>query len=248
MVRIAALIFDHNARRRIYNGFCNSGKGTAGGVEVVFFGKATDFAAAADTMHAAVVELRDPVTGQSTSPIIQRIRRRNLWLPIVAYMEHSPQRVRELLLAVRAGVNEVILREYDDIGKMAAVVLHMVEAVRVSNRVIAALSESFPGLPEWVPDFLRCAIRNAHTPAGLHIVEMELGKNRKTISGNLAAIGFPGAGKMMAWSKRLVEARVLDGEKGGGAGEPEEQNFGPALAAFIDQLRAENARRAASSD
>lgn len=237
MIRIAAFIIDHNARRRVHNAFRNSGKGLGvnGGVEISFFDKPFDLAAASDGAHAIIAELRDPMSGQTISPLIQRIRRRHPHLPIIAYMDHSPQRVRDLLLAARAGVNEVILREYDDISRMTETILHMIESVEVSRRVITAFREAFPDVPDWTHEFLRCAIRNANIPSGIYMVELQLGKNRKTISSKLSALGLPSAGKMMTWARRLVEARVADSIRRDQ--ETPVTQFSRTLGGFVQELK-----------
>jgi AraC-like DNA-binding protein len=154
----------------------------------------------------AVVDLRDPA-GESTLPAVRRIREEFPSVPVVLYCAISPWVSRDMLEFARAGVNDLVLRDVDDVKVTLRASLTSA-ADHCSARAIAA--ELDPLVPANIAAMIRFCLENGRRALTVEDVAAALNVHRKTLVGRLNAAGLPTPSAIIAWCRLLVSARLLE--------------------------------------
>lgn len=153
-----------------------------------------------------VVDLRDPV-GESTLPAVRRIREDFPSVPVVLYCAISPSVSRDMLEFARAGVNDLVLRDVDDVKVTLRASLTSA-ADHCSARAVAAELEGL--VPANVAAMIRYCLENGRRALTVEDVAAALNVHRKTLVGRLNAAGLPTPSAIIAWCRLLVSARLLE--------------------------------------
>jgi AraC-like DNA-binding protein len=126
---------------------------------------------------------------------------------ILAYCSVS-MRVAPLLVAAgRAGIDDVLLRGYDDLSDSIRRRLAQDNLTDASRRVLVRIGMR-SGAAWGV--FAHCVRRAATTVLTVEQLAQELGVHRKTLHNRLRAGGLPPAERVIGWSRLLLAATLLE--------------------------------------
>ncbi len=145
--------------------------------------------------------------GISTIPAIAALRQRFPSLPILAYVGLTPQEVRGLVAATRAGVNSAIVEGVDDAVGVLGARLTAAGSGQTSELIMDAVR---PLVPPSVWPFFRCCAIHGVRPIDVTDAAKTLGIDRKTIRNRLVRAGLPPPRSVIAWNRLLHAARLLD--------------------------------------
>ena len=153
-----------------------------------------------------VLDMRD-AHGDSTLPTVRRIREGFPSVPVVLYIAVSPSVSRDMLEFARAGVNDLVLRDVDDV-KVTLRSSLLSAADHCSARTVA--SEIEPLVPANVAPIIRYCLENGRSALTVEDVAGALNVHRKTLVDRLSAAGLPTPSAIIAWCRLLVSARLLE--------------------------------------
>jgi len=128
-------------------------------------------------------------------------------IPIVGYVNFTPQRARDILAAAHAGATEIILGEFDELDLIANKIVDIGIASGVANRVDAAIEGI---VPAHLRDFFLFSVANARYGMSVEGTVARLQKSRKTVSNWLLAAQLPPPARIVGWARVLVAARMLE--------------------------------------
>lgn len=151
-----------------------------------------------------VVDSRD-AHGESTLPIVRRIREGFPSVPVILYLSSALS--REVLQFARAGVTELVLRDTDDMKVMLRSSLTSA-ADHGSARAIAAELE--PLVPPNVAEMIRYCLENGRRALTVEEVASAMKVHRKTLVDRLNAARLPPPSAIIAWCRLLLSARLLE--------------------------------------
>jgi AraC-like DNA-binding protein len=138
---------------------------------------------------------------------LRQFRTRSPRTVILAYCSVS-MRVAPLLVAAgRAGIDDVLLRGYDDLSDSIRRRLAHDNLTDASRRVLARIGSRVG--PAWGV-FAHCVRRAATTVLTVEQLAQELGVHRKTLHNRLRAGGLPSAERVIGWSRLHLVAIVLE--------------------------------------
>jgi DNA-binding NtrC family response regulator len=145
---------------------------------------------AAKNVLAFVVDMRGRVDSSGLNAIDLIAYLHTVWptIPIVGYIDFTPQRARDILAAAHAGATEIILGDFDDLDIIANKIVDIGIASDTDMRVQQALRGIIP--PHLREFFLFC-VANARHAIGVESVVARLGRSRKTFSNWLALAELP---------------------------------------------------------
>ena len=200
-IDIAALVIDRGCRERIRLGLR--------GYASVHFAESREAMLeilARTTVAAAILEPWD-FESVSTEETVHQIRRRFVHLPLLLYMDCSPDAVRRVLALAKAGADNVILRHIDDVGTSLRKALAKATFNRAGDDVVDILS---PYAPSLVRPILAYAIAHADEAVSVQDIATGVGVHRKTVLNRLMAAGFPAPSALVSWCRLIVAARLLE--------------------------------------
>lgn len=153
-----------------------------------------------------VLEMADP-WGVSTLNVVRQIRSGYPSVAVVLYCALTPATSREMLEFAKAGVNELVLKDLDDVrGPLASA---LTEAV--NNRSAMVIFEEIESLvPPNVAPMIRYCLENGRRPLTVEEVASALGVHRKTLVDRLSSAGLPAPSAIISWCRLLVSARMLE--------------------------------------
>jgi len=145
--------------------------------------------------------------GDPAISFIAALHARYVSLPIVVYVDFTPQQAREILWAAHAGAKEIILREFDDLDSVTRRVLSLGKIGDVAARVFSEIAEL---VPEELHDFFESCISHAHEGLTIDGVAAALRVNKKTISVRLRRHRLPPPHRIVGWGRILAASRWLE--------------------------------------
>lgn len=145
--------------------------------------------------------------GRSTVATLAEIRQGFPSLPIMAYCGLTASDAHSLIAMVRAGADDVIVHDFDDVGTAARQVIARAAANRVGGQAFAELS---PFVPATVRPILAYCLESPIVAMSVDDVAHALGIARRTLVNRLAAAGMPGPAALLTWSRLLVAAHLLE--------------------------------------
>jgi AraC-like DNA-binding protein len=151
-----------------------------------------------------LVELRS-ATGETNAPFISALRLRWPRLPILGLARLRSDDVREIPIATRAGMSDLLLLGYDDpwtvLRRFAA------EATDAPTLVLEALTTCAP-TSVW-PIFEYC-LTKADAVTSANELARAFGVARRTLARQLARAGLPGPGTTLVWLRLLLATHLLE--------------------------------------
>ena len=138
---------------------------------------------------------------------LRRFRSSSPRTVILAYCSVS-MRVAPLLVAAgRAGIDDVLLRGYDDLSESIRHRLAQDNLTDASRRILVRIG--MRAGPAWGV-FAHCVRRAATTVLTVEQLAQELGVHRKTLHNWLRAAGLPSPERIIGWSRLLLAATLLE--------------------------------------
>jgi AraC-like DNA-binding protein len=198
---IAALVWDPASRARLFDAL----KGQA---SLRYCDRQSELLSLVENNLAGVVvvDTRDR-EGSSTLNTVRHIREAYPSVPIVLYFAVSPDTSRDLLAFVRAGVNNLVLRDVDDLRHSLRTAMSTA-ADHCSARTI--IEETGPLLPPIVMPMLRFCLENGRRSLSVEEVADALNVHRKTLVARLRGAHLPTPSALISWCRLLIAARLLE--------------------------------------
>ncbi|HJU89725.1 MAG TPA: helix-turn-helix domain-containing protein [Gemmatimonadaceae bacterium] len=198
---IAALVIDREARARVRD--ATRGMGDLRFVSTV---AELEEVLPVERPDAVVLEPVDS-SGMPTAALAERLREGYPSLPIIAYAMLTPGGSQGILSLARAGVHELVIRGFDDLGLAMRAALARAREQAAAAFVMRELESEIP--PAMRPLIRHCLERGAQTQtvAGL---ARTLGVHRKTLVNRSRDAGFPTPSLLIGWCRLLLAARLLE--------------------------------------
>lgn len=155
---------------------------------------------------ALLVEPWD-AAGADVAPVVLSLRHEFPSLPIIAYCPLSAEAMHEVLLLTKAGVDDVLVREYEDPGTLLRGVLASARGRRTASEVLPTVAPHV--MPEVLP-IIACCLEHAGRPTSVADIARELGVHRKTLVNRMSVAGLPTPSAVIAWCRLLLAARLLE--------------------------------------
>ena len=196
-----ALLLDRVARARVVDALRpHSG--------VVFVDTADAVIARVSSAPASLVilECRDR-EGRSTVATVQALREGYPSVPIIAYTAPGRTSSSEILAMARAGVHELVMQGFDDVGAALRTVTDSAMRRCATARVLAALDADLP--PGAVP-FIQYCLEHASRSPTVTGAALHLGVHRKTLVYRLKRTTLPPPSAMIGWCRLFVAAHMLE--------------------------------------
>jgi AraC-like DNA-binding protein len=204
MKMVAVFLSDDTTIRRLTVGFRN--RCAVRPFETV---EAVRHAVAAGNVLALIVDMRRRPDTIDQDPIDVIHRLHTLWpnVPVIGYVNLTPQHARAIMAAARAGANDIILSDFDELDKIANQIVDTGMSINVALRVESAIT----GLvPQHLHEFFLACITNARTSMSVDAMALQLRKSRKTLSSWLTLSQLPQPARIIGWGRVLVAARMLE--------------------------------------
>jgi DNA-binding NarL/FixJ family response regulator len=158
-------------------------------------------------------------------PMIAQLRHEHPHMPILAYVNFSPQHARTIVSAAHAGADDIILRDFDDPRTAARRILTLGIVNEVSVQVMAAVGHL---LPEDLHKFVRFCLANAPRALTVEQTLRQAYNGHDDVSQRLAAANLPKISRMVGWARLLVAARFLEDPSRSAERVAREMQFGTA--------------------
>jgi AraC-like DNA-binding protein len=146
-------------------------------------------------------------SGAPSAPTVRRLRNRFPWLPIAVYCHLEPRSAHQIAALARAGADTIILRGYDDLGRLVRERLAYARSQRTAEVALTALASW--QTPESAPILAYC-LQHAGDALTVQAVAAALAVDRKTLGNRLAAAALPPPRALIAWCRLLCAARWLE--------------------------------------
>ncbi len=159
-----------------------------------------------DLAGVIVVDMRDR-EGASTLATVRHIREAYPSVPVVLYCAISPETSRDVLAFARAGVNDLVLRDVDDLRFTLRTAL-ATATDHCSARFIVEELEAL--VPANVVPMLRYCLENGRRALTVEEVAAALYVHRKTLVDRLGSAHLPTPSALISWCRLLTAARLLE--------------------------------------
>ncbi len=156
--------------------------------------------------NVAVMDMRDR-QGNSTLGLVRGIRESFPSVQVVLYCSLSSATSRDMLEFARSGVNDLVLRDVDDVRTSLRAAL---SAAADQSSAHAILAEIEPLVPPNVFQMIRYCLENGRRALTVEDVAAAMQVHRKTLVDRLSAAGLPTPSSIIAWCRLLVSARLLE--------------------------------------
>jgi AraC-like DNA-binding protein len=198
---VAALVWDSAGRARLQEAL-------RGQAAVRFCDRQEEIIALVDNdlVSVLVLDVRDR-DGLSTLGTVRRIRTGYPSVPVVLYFALGPDTSEDVKNFVRAGVNELVFRDFTD---LRVPLRAAITAAQDHCSAKAILEELEPFVPDGVRPIIRYCLENARRSMTVAQVAANCGVHRKTLVERLTAAGFPAPSAVISWCRILVAARLLE--------------------------------------
>lgn len=155
---------------------------------------------------AALLELHD-ADGASTTPTIRQLRASFPRLPVLAMAPLGGVAGHELVAAVRAGANGLILQGVEDAGVALRDAIDRAEDECTARVVMEAVGTVLPDAARAVVEY---AITQARRPLDVEELAAALGMTRRTLARRLERSGMPSPLAVIGWCRLLAAARAME--------------------------------------
>jgi AraC-like DNA-binding protein len=198
---VAALVWDPASRARLQDAL-------RGQATLRFVERQSELLALVESTLAevVVVDVRDR-EGQSTLPTVRVIRDAYPSVPVVLYCAISPDWSRDVLAFARAGVNDLVLRDVDDLRYSLRTALSTAVDHCSARGIIAELESVVP--PGVLP-IVRFCLENGRRALSVEDVADALAVHRKTLVHRLTGARLPPPSAIIAWCRLVVAARLME--------------------------------------
>jgi AraC-like DNA-binding protein len=163
-------------------------------------------AVAEGEVAATLLELRD-ADGTPTPPTIRQLRTSFPRMPVIAMAPAATAVGHELVAAVQAGANGLILQGIEDAGVALLDAIDHADDECTARLVLAELGLA---LPEPARPVLEYVLAQARRPLSVDEVADALGMTRRTLARRLARTGVPTPLALINWCRLLVAARAME--------------------------------------
>ena len=155
---------------------------------------------------AALLELRD-ADGTPTPPTIRQLRGSFPRMPVIAMAPPGSLSGHELVAAVQAGANGLILQGVEDAGVALLDAIDHADDECTTRVVMAELGPTLPAAARPVVEY---ALSQARGPVTVDEVADALGMTRRTLARRLARTGLPSPLAVIGWCRLLLAARAME--------------------------------------
>jgi AraC-like DNA-binding protein len=146
-------------------------------------------------------------TGEMALEPVRQLRRLFPRLITVAYVQiGTPERVRDIFDAGRAGIDGMILADRDDTPERFSALLEQAEARSVASKLRALFAEIHP----LVRDAALITVTRAHERLTPEILARSLSLGRRALVRRLSDAGFPPPRRLITWGRLIVAAQLLE--------------------------------------
>lgn len=153
-----------------------------------------------------ILECRDR-DGRSTVGAVEAIRTGYPSIPLVAYMCLSQAASSEILAMAHAGIHELIIQGFDDVGVALRAAAESAVRRCASTRVLNALEGD---LPTNVVPFVQFCLERSQVSPTVDEAARYLGVHRKTLVYRLARAKLPPPRAMISWCRLFLAATLLE--------------------------------------
>ncbi|MGQ0537484.1 MAG: helix-turn-helix domain-containing protein [Gemmatimonadaceae bacterium] len=153
-----------------------------------------------------VLDLRDRL-GETTLPLVRELRKVFPSVPVVLYCSLRPENARHILEFARAGVNDLVLCDVDDVRATLRNALARAEDHCTANFVMDQLGRG-PSQP--MLNVIRTCLERGRRALTVGELAGELGVTRKTLSDWTRQAGFPPPKAVISWCRLMMCARLLE--------------------------------------
>lgn len=198
---VAALLWDPLPRQRLL-------AAVAGKASVRFCDSQSDLKAAIESgdCSVGVVDVKDR-NGDVTLNLVRSLRDDFPTVPVLLYLRMSASSSRYLLDFARAGVNDIILHDVDDVRGSIASALDAAAQHCSTHQLVEELR---PLVPQNVLPLLSYCIQNGRASLTVNDVASALNVHRKTLVSRLSGAGLPTPSAVIGWCRLLVCGRALE--------------------------------------
>jgi len=162
-----------------------------------------------DNVMALVVDMRGRAdrSGPLVVDLISQLHATWPSLPVIGYVNFSPQRMRDVLAVARAGVSEIILDDFDDLDRIANKIADLGTSTDATIQIEVAIREF---VPDHLWEFFRFCIQHARHAVDVEGAVLRMRRSRKTLSNWLQLAQLPPPARIIGWMRVLVAARMLE--------------------------------------
>lgn len=144
--------------------------------------------------------------GQAHFDMVRRLKMRAERLTLVAYVNFTADRARDLFDAGRAGFDGLLILGQDDTPAAFRAVLERASARGAAQLLKPHLANADPV----VRDAVMVAVTRAHLRLTSHRLAEIVGTPKRTLLIALEKAGFPPPQKLLAWGRLIVAAQMLE--------------------------------------
>lgn len=159
-----------------------------------------------DTEPVSLAVLDLYASGRMDLDPVRQLRRLYPRLVTVAYVSVSPDRVRDVFDAGRAGIDGLVIAERDDSPADLWAILEQAETRSVASGLRATLVDVDPT----VRDAVLVAVTRAHENLSGEGLARLLSIPRRSLTKRLTNAGFPPPPRLLTWGRLIVAAQMLD--------------------------------------
>lgn len=154
---------------------------------------------------ALICQLHDR-RGQPVAPLIRTVRQRHSMLPVIAIVRTDDSRdVREIVPAVRAGLNDILV----DREGAWEVVRNIVRRGRLDCTTLTLIRGASPYIPHGARSLVEQYFWSVGPRSNVQQVAAALGISRRTLAREHVKYGLPQPYKLMTWSRVLAAGCLL---------------------------------------
>ena len=158
----------------------------------------------AEPVSLAVLDLY--ASGRMDLDPVRQLRRLYPRLVTVAYVSVSPDRIRDVFDAGRAGIDGLVIADRDDSPAELWGILEQAETRSVASGLRTALTTVDPT----VRDAVLVAVTRAHENLSGDGLAKLLSITRRSLTKRLTHAGFPPPPRLLTWGRLIVAAQMLD--------------------------------------
>jgi len=139
---------------------------------------------------------------------IKRVHDHYPTIPVIGYVDFTPQQARDIFAVAQAGAREIILREFDDLHAVARRIYHIGLACRLAELVV---QRAAPYVSRSVQELIRLCVTHAQTLTGVDSAAAMMHRTRKTVSNWLRDERLPPPHRIVGWSRLFLAIKLLEG-------------------------------------
>ena len=137
---------------------------------------------------------------------VRRLRQAHPRLTLIAYVAPSPHRVREIFDAGRYGFAGLVVAGEDDAPRSLLALVDQAEA----RALTGVLRHELRDLAPFALDAVLIAVTRAHERLSPGALAKLLGRSPRALTRRLAADGLPSPQRLLAWTRLMVAAHLLE--------------------------------------